>query len=96
MTCYYRIVADDLNYPDRWLIDEPRTSSGDLIDSWHFTTGNRYAGEPPISMAIAEQGKPVRIHLAALDLPIVERGIGIAIGDRMQRPRSWRYWRRAH
>ena len=84
---YYRIIADDVNYPDRWFPDEPRDARGEEIDARHFVFGHehsvglRYAGPLPVSLPVRQAGRPVAFTLAAFNMPVVSQRVGAAIQE---------------
>jgi hypothetical protein len=68
---YYRILADDTRYPNRWFLDEPVAASGEQIDARQFTYGLPYVGPLPELVPIDQTGREVAFNLAAFDMPVV-------------------------
>jgi hypothetical protein len=72
---YYRIVADDAAYADRWFLGNPCTKDGVEILGEAFTEGRAYCGATPATVPIDVPGQPVAFLLASLDMPIVNDSV---------------------
>jgi hypothetical protein len=73
---YFRVLADDRRFPNRWFLDKPRSMTGDEIDAREFGYGRTYVGPQPINVPIQQVGSKVAFNLAAFDMPVVTDDIG--------------------
>ena len=74
---YFRILADDNLFANRWFLDEPFAENGQEIGSRLFTLGKPYKGPPPNFVPVQQGGKPIAFNLAALDMPVVSPEISL-------------------
>jgi Immunity protein family (Imm11) len=72
---YYRILADDRRFPDRWFLDEPVANGGNEIDAREFAYGRSYTGPLPVNVPVQCDGRKVQFNLAAFDMPVVSEEI---------------------
>src|SRR5690349_11838707 len=72
---YYRVLADDKRYANRWSLDEPKTLDGEDIDAREFTYGRPYIGPVPAKVPIQYDGRRVQFNLGAFDMPVVSEDI---------------------
>jgi hypothetical protein len=68
---YFRVLDDNVNYADRWYLDEPLAKTGEEIDARLFGYGEPYDGVAPAIVPIQYKGKQVAFTLAAFDMPVV-------------------------
>lgn len=68
---YYRVLADNQQYPDRWFLGEPLTANGKEIDAREFCYARVYTGPAPAVLPVTHQGPRVAFLLAAFDMPVV-------------------------
>src|SRR5438105_1256252 len=83
---YFRVLDDNVAFPDRWFLDEPITESGQEIDAREFRYGRPYIGPRPHEVPIQQPGKRVQFHLAAFDMPVLSENaarlvVQIALGE---------------
>ncbi len=83
---YFRIIADNARFADRWFLDEPVTKDGQAIDAREFRYGRPYVGSPPFRIPVQSDGIEVEFNLAAFDMPVVSAKIirlleGVAQGE---------------
>lgn len=67
---WYRLL-DDIDFPDRWQLDEPQSAAED-VDAWDFTTGVVWKGEGALSTP-AEDGVALDFTLGAFGVPYVSK-----------------------
>jgi len=72
---YFKVLADDKRFGDRWFLDEPLSENGNEIDCRLFTYGITYEGVAPHSVPVQQDGKRVAFNLAAFDMPVVSNEI---------------------
>jgi hypothetical protein len=72
---HYRVLADNVAFADRWFLDEPLSAEGRHIDARLFTYGEKYVGPSPVAVPVRYWGRPVSVHLAAFDMPVVTRQV---------------------
>lgn len=78
---YFRVLADNSRYPDRWFLDEPLTAAGEELDAREFCYGKLYSGPPPAVLPIGKEGRRVDFHLAAFDMPVISTVIGDVLSN---------------
>ena len=72
---YFRVLADDKQFGDRWFLDEPLSENGEPIDCRLFTYGKAYEGVAPHLVPMQQSGKRIAFNLAAFDMPVVSNEI---------------------
>lgn len=72
---YYRVLADNSRYADRWFLDDPLAADGRELDAREFRYGQTYTGPSPVVLPIGRDGRRVAFHLAAFDMPVVSTEI---------------------
>jgi len=70
---YYKLITDDKNHADRWFLNDPRDAEDNEIDARLFTYGEPYTGPDPVTVPIDYLSYEVGFHLAAFDMPVVDR-----------------------
>lgn len=68
---YFRVLADDNQFGNRWFLDEPLSECGQSIDARLFRYGTIYEGIAPHSVPVQQEGKRIAFNLAAFDMPVV-------------------------
>jgi hypothetical protein len=77
---FFRVVTDP-SAGDAWFPDEPFTSDNLQLDAREFTLGRPYAGAAPHRLRLAKPGRATGFTLAAFDMPIVSRELGLAMNE---------------
>ena len=77
---YFRVLADDKQFGDRWFLGEPLSENGQSIDARLFTYGKAYEGIAPHSVPVQQNGKRIAFNLAAFDMPVVSNEIASFLG----------------
>ena len=73
---YFEVVADDVRFRDRWFLDEPLDSDGNVIDARNLTDGVPYTGLRPVTVPIQQPGRHIAFTFAAFELPVVAASVG--------------------
>ncbi len=71
----FRILADHIQYPDQWFLDDPLTADGCDIDPREFTAGSPYCGPTPVVASIGNPGRELAFNLGAFDMPVVSSAV---------------------
>lgn len=71
----FRILADHIQYPDQWFLDDPLTADGVEIDPREFTDGRPYRGPTPTSASIGNPGRELAFNFGAFDMPVVSSAV---------------------
>jgi hypothetical protein len=72
---YFRVLADDNRFGDRWFLYEPLLENGLSIDARLFRYGKTYEGVAPHSVPVQQNGKRIAFNLAAFDMPVVSNEV---------------------
>jgi hypothetical protein len=68
---FFRVITDDENYPDVWLLGDPASDDGRPVYASTFTGAERYSGPAPRKVSIKHPGRPVAFHLGSFHMPVV-------------------------
>jgi len=78
---YFRVLADNKRFCDRWFLDEPLSKDAQPIDARLFRYGKVYEGTAPQSVPVQQNGKRIAFCLAAFDMPVVSNEIAAMLRD---------------
>lgn len=67
---FFRVLDDDVTYPNRWFLEEPFTADGMELDPREFTYGHHYRGLPPNKVPF-QSGVRLAFNFASFDMPVV-------------------------
>ncbi len=72
---YFRVLADNRRFPDKWFLGEPLSDAGEEIDAREFTYGQVYTGPAPADVPVEYIGTMVKFNLAAFNMPVVSQTV---------------------
>jgi len=76
---YFEVLADDINFGDRWFLGKPQSSNNESIDARLFRYGCKYQGPPPIYVPVKRNGISVAFTLGPFDCPVINKVVREAL-----------------
>lgn len=71
MSQRYFELADDVNVPRRWHLNEPKDSHGKEVDGWQFLYGTPVHIPDRLRIPVEIVGKPLDFTEAGISIPVV-------------------------
>lgn len=72
-------VVDDMEFPNRWALDDPVSINGIEVDWWVFCEGEWFDHVHPVSIAVRIAGKPLAFTYSLLGVPVVSQQLAAII-----------------
>lgn len=79
---FYRL-EDDLKYPGRWHLNEPRLPDGTEVDPECFTNGSDYVGSRTLTITMYRRGTPLDFTFGPREMPVVSGRLAIMLRKRV-------------